>query len=411
MKPSAASKIPHIFYGYIIVFVAFFVMPVAMSPQGTYGLFFIPMSTELNWTRAMTSGAFSIHIILVGLFSIGVGRLNDKLGPRVVITICGAFLGLGFLLISRISALWQLYLLFGIMMPLGPCGGWIPLVSTVARWFKKRRGTMTSIILAGGGTVAIIMPPVVAWLISVYGWRESYTILGITALVIMILGAQFLRRDPAQMGLSPYGEEDETTEAVIPKANVLSMRQVLATRQFWMLAISFLCAGFSMEVLTVHFVPHVTDLKFSMATAATILAIGNAIGIPGRLMLGIAADRIGNKVILVISYSLLIAALFWLLVSRETWMLYTFQVVRIFGSMGIIILMSPIVADLFGLTSHGMIMGSITFIWSIGSALGPLLAGYIHDIYGSYQIAFILSAIINIIALILVMLMRPLPKE
>jgi len=410
MQSFVERKKPRIYYGYIIVIISFFILPIAMSPQGTFGLFFKPLSTEFGWTRAMTSGAMSLHLILAGLLSIIIGKLNDRFGPRIVITTCGIILGLGYLLMPQINFIWQLYLIFGVLMPLGPSGGWVPTVSTVARWFKKRRGTMTSIVLVGGGSVSIILPPVVAWLISGYGWQNSYTILGITALIIMILGAQFLRRDPAQMGLSPYGAEDEREETYVTKANELSLREVLRTKQFWMLGVSYLCFGFSLNVLSVHFVPHVTDLGFSMATAATILAIGNAIGIPGRLIMGIASDRVGNKRILAISFFLLIASLLWLLITSELWMLYVFQGIRIFGSMGAILLMSPIIAELFGLSSHGVILGATTFVLSIGSALGPLSAGYIFDNTGSYQIAFIISVAVNIIALILVSLLKPLPQ-
>ena len=149
MQSFVERKKPRIYYGYIIVIISLFILPVAMSPQGTFGLFFKPLSMEFGWTRVMTSGAMSLHLILAGLLSIIVGRLNDRFGPRVVITTFGIILGIGYLLMPQIHFIWQLYLIFGVLMPLGPSGGWVPTVSTVARWFKKRRGTMT--VLVGGG--------------------------------------------------------------------------------------------------------------------------------------------------------------------------------------------------------------------------------------------------------------------
>ena len=136
-----------------------------------------------------------------------MGRLNDKLGPRLVMTICGIFLGLGVLLMSQVGGVWQLYLFYGVIIGIGMGGAFVALLSTVARWFVKRRGMMTGIVIAGVGLGQFIVPPIANWLISIYDWRMSYVILGSVVLVIGVLAAQFLRRDPAKMGLVPHGEQ------------------------------------------------------------------------------------------------------------------------------------------------------------------------------------------------------------
>ncbi len=109
------------------------------------------MLTELGWTRAVTSGAFSLSITLYGLLAIGMGRLTDKFGPRLVITACGLFFGLGYLLMSQITAVWHLYLFYGVIIAIGGSGLYVPLISTVARWFVRRRGVMTGIVVSGIG--------------------------------------------------------------------------------------------------------------------------------------------------------------------------------------------------------------------------------------------------------------------
>jgi len=212
------------------------------------------------------------------------------------------------------------------------------------------------------------------------------------------------------MGLIPYGADDVQENSQIVITEGLSFRQAIRTKQFWILGVSYLCFGISLNALLVHFVPHVTDLGFTAATAATLLAVGNAIGIPGRLITGIFADRLGNKRMQIICLTLLTVALLWLIFARQLWMLYLCQIMRAFGSMGLLLLISPIIADLFGLISHGTIMGAITLIWTIGSAAGPTLAGYIFDTTSSYQLAFLISAIFNVVAVVLIIFIKPLHR-
>ena len=196
----AESRQPKIFYGYIVVAVAFLIMMIMWGTSYSFGVFFKPLLAEFGWTRAMTSGAYSLCMLLTGLLSIGTGRLTDRFGPRVVVTGCGLFLGLGCLLVSQVSALWQLYLFYGVMIGAGLSGAVVPMVATVARWFVKRRGMMTGITISGLGMGTLVMPPITNWLISTYGWRTSYIIIGITALVLVTSAAQFMKRDPAQIG-------------------------------------------------------------------------------------------------------------------------------------------------------------------------------------------------------------------
>jgi len=173
------------------------------STRYAFGVFFKPVLTEFGWTRAITSGAFSLSMFMEGLVGIVMGGLNDRLGPRMVLTLCGFLLGLGCLLISQISAIWQLYLFYGVIMGIGMSGAWVPLSSTIARWFVKRRSMMSGIVLTGTNLGALIAPPVANRLISAYDWRISYIIMGSVVLVVILLGARLLRRDPSQMGQCP----------------------------------------------------------------------------------------------------------------------------------------------------------------------------------------------------------------
>ncbi len=406
---STESKEPSFFYGYFIVVFAFVVMVMMWGTSYSFGVFFQPLLEEFGWTRAVTSGAFSLSLLLLSLFGIVAGKLTDRFGPKIVVTGCGFFLGLGYLLMSQVSSIWQLYLFYGVIIGIGMSTAFVPLVSTVARWFVKRRGLMTGIASSGLSIGTLIIPLVANWLISIYGWRTSYMIVGSVALVLIILAAQFLRRDPGQIGQSAYGE-DEWPETGDAKALGLSLQEAIHTQQFWMLCVAMLCFTLGLGAILVHIVPHAVGLGVSSASAAIILAVIGGAGTVGRVIMGSACDRIGNKLSLGICFALLSVSLFWLLPAKELWLLYLCTAIFGFGYGGISAVISPTVAELFKLSSHGAILGVINIFSEGGSAIGSVLAGYIFDATGRYQVAFLVCGTMSTIGIILTSLLRPIRK-
>ena len=400
------GKKPRFFYGYVVVLISFFIMLLMFGTFYTFGVFFKPLSTQFDWTRATTSGAYSLAMFLSGLLAIVMGRLTDRFGSRTVMTLCGFFLGLGYLLMSQVSAVWQLYLFYGVVIGVGMSGAFVPLLSTVARWFDKRRGIMTGFVVAGIGTGTLIIPPLASWLISSYGWSTAYIVIGAIALVFIILAAQFLRLDPRRMGLLPDGKNEEAGGLNLP-ARGFSLREAIGSRQLWILFAILFCFGFCLITIMAHVANHATDMEISAAIAAGILAVIGGLSILGRIVTGSIIDRVGNKPPLVINLFLMSGALFWLVVARELWMLYLFAVIFGFAYGGLAAMESPIVAGLFGLSSHGVILGVTAFGFTVGGAVGPILAGRIFDIFGGYQIAFLICAVVGILGIILAWQLRP----
>ena len=176
---------PRLFYGYIVVAAAVVIMTIAWGANRTFGVFLEPMLDEFGWTRAGISGAYTLAMIITGAGAIIAGRLTEKFGPRVVTIGCGLFLGLGYMLVSRVGAIWQLYLFYGVVAGIGLSGAWTPIMSTVVRWFTKRRALMSGILIAGPALGIVVMPLVSSLLIPTYGWRISYIILGSVVLAVM----------------------------------------------------------------------------------------------------------------------------------------------------------------------------------------------------------------------------------
>lgn len=270
---------------------------------------------------------------------------------------------------------------------------------------------MTGIVVSGIGFGILIIPPLASQLISTYDWRSSYLIIGIIALVLILLAAQFLRQNPGQIGQLPYGENEVKQESSVSEGRGVHFQEAVRTKQFWIVCTIYFCFGFGLHTIMVHIVPHATDLGISAANAANILAMIGGAGIVGSITMGSASDRIGIKPSLIFTLILMLAALLWLQLAKELWMLYLFGIAFGLACRSIIALQSLVTAELFGLSSLGILVGSVAFIYTIGAALGPALSGHIFDITGSYSLAFLADAILVAIALILALLLRPLRSE
>ena len=398
--PGAENKRPGLFYGYIIVIAAFITTLVVYGAQYSFGVFFKPLLAEFGWTRAATSGAFSLNIVLGGVSGLFAGRLNDRFGPRVVVTACGLLLGSGYLLMPQVQAIWQIYLFYGVLVGVGACV-YVPLMSTPVRWFVKRRGVMSGIVIAGVGAGITIVPPLANQLINSYNWRTAYVILGLGALVLTVIAAQFLKRDPGQIGQAAYGEREIQTGKTPTNMQGFSLREAVRTGQLWLICGILFLANYCIQTVMVHIVPHATDTGIPAVKAAYILSAIGLLSIGSKVGMGGVADKVGNKRVMVAVLILMSGGFIWLRSASELWMLYFFTIVFALAYGGYAAVPSPMVAEYFGLKSHGAIFGTVYLSFMVGGAIGPLAAGRIFDVTASYNLAFIACAVLSVIGLLL----------
>ncbi|MBN2062975.1 MAG: MFS transporter [Deltaproteobacteria bacterium] len=390
------------YYGYIIVLACFFLQILMFGPRGSFGVFINPLTSEFNWSRALISGAFSLSSVITGMSSILMGGLNDRLGPRKVLTLCGILVGSGLILMSLVNSAWQLYFFYVVFIGVGMGGLYAPQMSTVARWFVKRRNIMTGILMSGGGLGGLIGPPLITWLIYNCGWRDAFLFVGIVVFLLIILAAQFLKRDPSEIGRTPYGETDINNTTIQFSIAGFSLKNVLRTRQYWMFAIAIFCFGFSHSTLLVHIVPHSIDHGISATAAAFILSTMSGAMTLGSIAIGLIADRIGSRKAFITCFFLLSAVGLFLLPATSALFFGLVALVMAFGSGGIAVIESSMAASLFGMNAHGAILGSIVFAFTLGGSLGPFLAGLIFDITGNYQLAFLFCTVLIVIAILMV---------
>jgi MFS family permease len=361
---------------------------------------------EYGWSRAGISGALSVSFIMCGLSSIVLGRLNDRMGPRLIMTVSGILLGLGYLLMSRLTSLWQLYLLYSLLVGIGLSGTDVVLLSTIARWFVRLRGRMSGVLKVGTGVGMLVMPLFTNWLITAYGWRTAFFVMGLVVLILFIGLSQLLVRDPARRGQRPDGDGRVATGIDPAGESGLALRQALKSLQLWLICIAYFLLLICAFTVLLHIVPHAIDLGIPRSWATRVLATIGGLSIAGRFIMGFSSDRIGNKWALVICYGFMCVSLGWLLLADRLWMLLVFAVVYGFAHGGFFTLMSPLTAEFFGTVSHGTIFGMIIFASTIGGAIGPLLAGYVFDLTGSYRALLLSLPLISSVGLGATLMLR-----
>jgi MFS family permease len=395
ISPASSSS-----YGYIAVGIAFFILLVTYAVHYSFGVFFKPVIEELGWSRAALSGAFSISWVLQGVLAIFMGWLNDKLGPRIVLSISGFLVGGGYLLLSRMTTIWELYLYYGVIIGIGLSGMVVPLLSTVARQFTLRRSLMTSTAAIGVGVGILIGPPAVNLLVSLYDWRQSYLFLGALIFVVIIFISQWLRRPEDSSITAPITNEENQPDQKDAPYNY-SLKEAGKTGQFWLVFIIFFCVSFCQYVVLVHVIPHATDMGISPTSAANVLSIYGGASVAGGILLSGAADKIGVRAVYIIGFILVAGCLFWLIVITNVIPLYIFAAIFGFGIGGICAAQSLVVASLFGTRAHGIIFGILNNGFTIGAAITPILAGYIFDVSGAYYPAFIASGAVGCAGILL----------
>ncbi|MFC1822135.1 MFS transporter [Thermodesulfobacteriota bacterium] len=398
-----------LFYGYVIVAATFFIQFITLGTYNSVGVFFNPLLTEFEWPRAVISGAMSLSFLLYGLLSIPLGSLNDRFGPRLIIACCGCLLGIGYFLTSKINAVWHLYLFFGVLVGSAQSSMDVIPLSTIARWFTNKRGMMSGILKAGTGFGMLIMPIFITWLMTSYGWRLSFAALGAINLVSVVTLSLFLVRDPAKMGLFADNKKAPNETGLDSGEAGLAFSEAIRTRQFWTICFVYSLVIFCLATILMHIVQHTIDLGISATKAANILSIIGASSIGGRLVMGAASDRVGNKIALTFCLLFLLAGLTLLQFSFGFWMFCLFATVHGFAHGGFFSLNSPIIAWLFGMKSHGLLFGILIFISTIGGSIGPILAGYLFDRTESYQALFLILTGLTIIGLIATISLKAVP--
>lgn len=375
---------------YMVVFGACLTQFTVIGLLLSYGLFFKTFEAEFGWSRTLMSSGSSVAFLVMGGLATFGGQLSDRYGPRRVLAFTGTMCGLGFILLSQMNHAWQLLVGFGLFVGMGMSTHDVVTLSTIARWFEKRRGIMTGIVKVGTAAGQFTIPPIAAFLLMTHGWRSAFMLMGLSAIVLLLVAAWAIGVSSAK----------KMSGSARPKSGI-GFAEARRTRIFWMLcAIEFLFLP-SLATVPLHIVVHGMDLGMTATVAAALVSTMAAASVVARLTVGLFFDKVGGKGALILCLAPLLASLLALLAVDTPHYLFAVIIVYGFAHGGLFTVMSPVVAEYFGLKAHGALFGSIIFFGTISGSVAPVLAGYIFDTTGDYFIAFNFLIVMALSGLIL----------
>ena len=350
----------------------------------TYGVLMTELEKEFGWSRTVLSSIGAAGWLAWGILAIPGGYLNDRLGPRIVLGVNGFIFGIGFILFSKSSEIWHLFLIFIFFIGTGLSTHDISTLSTIAKWFESKRGLVTSIAKIGTAMGQMVMPPLIAFLIISFGWRMATFYLGIAASIGLVFAASL-------MSAPNSSHENLTSE----KTNV----EIIDKKVFNLLAFCQFCVFFAMFTTMTHIAAHGLNVGLSLKDSALLLSIIGFSSIFGRLSIGVLADRLGGKKTYMICLIPMTIALLAIPFTENILFIYILLCLYGFSHGGHFTIAPFIIAENFGLKNLGAIFGKITFFGAIGSVTGPIVAGTIFDITQSYYYAFLLVGMLALISI------------
>jgi MFS family permease len=368
---------------------------VAFGLYFSFPVFYVALLEEFGWSRGAAAGAFSLSAIVQGVLSPLVGALVDRVGPRRVMLGGGVLLGASYLLGSWITALWHLYLVTGVLAAAGACAvGWVPCAALLSRWFARRQGSVMGLAFSGMGVGILVLGPLAQWLITNHGWRQAYLLIGAGTVVALVPLAWFGIRDAPPTPLAASADPSRAAATVVEARGVL-LSGALATRAFWALFLAYLFTPLAVFPVVTHQVAFAVDQGFPRLFVAGIFGLTGFMSVVGRIVFGVAADRIGRAQSASLSYACTALGTLALL-TLERWQhtasLYVYALLfgAGFGARGPII--TAMASELFPGRQFGRIYGALSLGNGIGGAVGPWLGGAIYDVTGSYRVAFLLAS-------------------
>jgi MFS family permease len=397
-----------IHYGWIVVAVSFVTVSL-VSPIGTtFQLFYRALKDQYHWSHGSISGVYGLHQFLNGAVSPLVGWLLDRYGPRRMMPVGALILGLGLALSSRINALWQLYVTFGIVAALGVAMlQSVPNTAVISNWFVRNRGTAIGLALSGSGLGQLWLTPTTQWLILHLGWRTTFLLSALLIFIVpTVLILMFMYHKPSDKGLRPSGEtEEEKQKAQRPVTmidrewaeTIWTPYRAVHTYRFWALAIMTFIFSFGyfliaaqLFVLTQEFETFQTQSVF---VALIIGAQGLNKGV-AKFMGGLMSDHLGRERTMTISVVIIIVGILMLSMMQgqpSAWLLFIAVLAYGMGYGFCLTTMMAAYADVFQGPRFGAILGYLTLGGLFGGALGTGAGGYLRDLTGGYRANFLIA--------------------
>ena len=377
-------------YRYVIMLVGFSTLAGASGVSNLFSVFYSTLLDEFQWSHAAGASVYSVNMLVVAVSAPIVGWLLDRYGPRWLYTIAAALIGLAFLACSRLQNLGQFTLFYGVLSAFGQTA-LLSMTVVVARWFAdEQRGRAIGFADVGTGFGMMLMAPSCAWLISQYGWRVAFVVLGVGLMAVLVPLNCLHRPVPG------------TAEA---DRRSMSLSELLGARSLWLLCIAHLFMTITMTMVNVHLVEYLVQSNtLRILAASSVLSGVSLVSLPGRMFFGWLADRLKPNGAFTVAMTCTMTGFVMLLLLGQLgqmWLLIAFVVIYGFaqGAGGIAIAAKTVA--LFQGPFLGTMFMVVTLSGNIGAAFGAWFGGRLFDLSGSYTLTFMTAIISGLCAITL----------
>jgi MFS family permease len=388
--------------------------------RSSFSVFYVAHLEEFHWSRGESAGVQSMAMLTYTFIAPVVGGLIDRLGPRRVIVPGIILLVCGLVLCSSMKNLFQFYLFYGVLVAAGStCIAIVAYSAILAHWFERKRGLASGIAVSGMGLGTFLLVPLSQSLISSYGWRPTFLVLGgLVMLIALPLNLLFLKHKPEEVGLRVDGLElDRAAEGNRPQPAGLinpqkdwTLREVIRTRSFWALVAFPFFSLIGVYIVVVHNVRFMVDKGIDPMTAAFVFALAGMSSSIFRIFWGWISDHIGREKAYTMGMLCLFLGAFSLLLmdaSGEKIFMYAFPVFFGMGWGSTAPLFMATAADLFKGRIFGLIYGIVEGTMGLGGGIGAWVAGFIFDQTNSYRMAFVLVIVVCFLSCIFIWIAAP----
>lgn len=390
---------PKFFYGYVILALCFVNMVVMRGVNGSFSVYYLALLENFSWSHSEGASIASVNFLIYALAAPLVGLAYDRFGPRILMPLGGALVGIGLLLSGFANSLWHMYFAFGLITAVGQGPlGFVGHNALISFWFVRRRATAIGIASMGQGLGALIMVPLTQFLIDRVGWRLSFILsAGLILLAIVPANALLQRRAPQDIGQFPDGDPTPTSEfSGRPGAKSLAqadwtLRAAVFSLPFWYITIGHLALGTAVFMINTHIVAHLVALEFDKLVAAFVAGLIGFVRIGGTVVWGHVSDTLGRDGAYAIATLVTLAGLGWLIAidpGSALGSVYFGAVLYSIGHSAGNPTYGSVIADIFSGRKIGLILGFIEISFGLGSALGAWVGGYLFDLTGAYRWPF-----------------------
>ncbi len=366
----------------------------AGTSQLFMGVMLKPITEDLGWSRTAVTGALTAGTIVAGLISPIFGRLADRYGPRVLVTIGALLVAGSYFLMASITAIWMLYFAYilGRSMASINLGG-VVAMTAATNWFRRKRGRalgLTAMSLPLGGSILVLVAQLI---IDGPGWRTVFVLFGIAMLAIVVVpAALILRKRPEDMGLLPDGDTAEAIESATKKSGSeysWTVKQAIRTPALWLLISSAAIGVLANGAVSFHQVAYFTDQGLDTKRAAIALSVFALMGAVSSGMWGFLVERFSERYMAVIAMAVAGLSMIYVQFADTTAEAIIFSAVFGISARGESSLIQMMIAQYYGRNSYGTISSLLSPFQMIGLGFGPLIASVFYDIVGSYDMLFL----------------------